>query len=73
MTATTLEARPYRLKRVPLEPAAQEFADSSANPPYLFDLGPIEGRKVVDQTQDGDIKTPDADCDELDLRHAMRP
>ena len=26
-----------------LEPAAQEFADATANPPYLFDLGPGEG------------------------------
>lgn len=31
-----------------LERAAQEFADATANPPYLFDLGPVEGRKVVD-------------------------
>ena len=28
---------------VVLEPAAQEFADATANPPYLFDLGPDEG------------------------------
>ena len=26
-----------------LEPAAQEFADATASPPYLFDLGPVEG------------------------------
>ena len=25
---------------VVLEPAAQQFADATANPPYLFDLGP---------------------------------
>jgi hypothetical protein len=30
-----------------LEPAAREFAAATANPPYLFDLGPIEGRKTV--------------------------
>ena len=28
---------------VVLEPAAQEFADATANPPYLYDLGPIRG------------------------------
>ena len=32
-----------------LEPAAQEFADATANPPYLFDLGPTKGRATVDQ------------------------
>ncbi|TQM26390.1 alpha/beta hydrolase [Nocardia bhagyanarayanae] len=34
-----------------LEPAAQAFVEATANPPYLFDLGPIEGRKVVDEVQ----------------------
>ncbi|MEV5149298.1 esterase, partial [Streptomyces sp. NPDC052727] len=27
-----------------LEPAAAEFAAATANPPYLFDLPPAEGR-----------------------------
>src|ERR1700733_12710124 len=36
-----------------LETAAQEFADSTANPPFLFDLPPEEGRKMVDSVQDG--------------------
>ena len=27
-----------------LEPAAQAFVEATANPPYLFDLGPVEGR-----------------------------
>ncbi|WP_431958318.1 alpha/beta hydrolase [Nocardia lijiangensis] len=34
-----------------LEPAAQAFVEATANPPYLFDLGPIEGRKAVDEVQ----------------------
>ena len=46
---------------VVLEPAAQEFADATANPPYLFDLGPVEGRKTVDQVQAGNIGKPDVD------------
>ena len=29
-----------------LEPAAQEFADATANPPYLFDLSIEDGRKT---------------------------
>ena len=30
-----------------LEPAAREFASATANPPYLFDLGPDKGREVA--------------------------
>jgi hypothetical protein len=41
-----------------LEPAAQEFADATANPPYLFDLGPVEGRKVVDDVQSPEVEVP---------------
>jgi acetyl esterase len=43
---------------VVLEPAAQAFADATANPPYLYDLTPAEGRKVVDDTQSGEIFKP---------------
>ncbi|MEU5185101.1 alpha/beta hydrolase [Streptomyces longwoodensis] len=44
-----------------LEPAAQAFAEATANPPYLFDLGPVEGRKAVDEVQSGDITKPEID------------
>jgi acetyl esterase/lipase len=37
-----------------LEPAAADFAAATANPPYLFDLGPVEGRKAVDEVQSGE-------------------
>src|SRR3954470_18376294 len=49
---------------VVLEPAAQEFADATANPPYLADLGPVDGRKVVDETQSGEIDKPDVDIED---------
>ena len=48
MTTTTAQ--------VPLEPAAREFAEATASPPCLFDLGPVEGRKVVDEVQSGEIE-----------------
>ncbi|MGI5164443.1 alpha/beta hydrolase [Spirillospora sp. CA-253888] len=48
-----------------LETAAQEFVEATANPPFLYDLGPVEGRKTVDNVQDGDVPVPDADV--LDL------
>ncbi|MEU8717682.1 alpha/beta hydrolase [Streptomyces sp. NPDC048663] len=38
-----------------LEPAAQAFVEATANPPYLFDLAPAEGRKAVDEVQSGEI------------------
>jgi acetyl esterase len=39
--------------------------EATANPPYLPDLGPVEGRKVVDSVQDGDIPAPAADTEDL--------
>ncbi|MFF7449393.1 MULTISPECIES: alpha/beta hydrolase fold domain-containing protein [unclassified Streptomyces] len=44
-----------------LEPAAQAFVEATANPPYLFDLGPVEGRKAVDEVQSGEIAKPAID------------
>ncbi|MEU5518830.1 alpha/beta hydrolase [Streptomyces griseoaurantiacus] len=44
-----------------LEPAAQAFVEATANPPYLFDLGPVEGRKAVDEVQSGEIEKPAVD------------
>ncbi|HST84973.1 MAG TPA: alpha/beta hydrolase [Kineosporiaceae bacterium] len=37
-----------------LEPAAAAFAEATAQPPYLFQLPPNEGRKAVDEVQSGD-------------------
>ncbi|MFP1625135.1 alpha/beta hydrolase [Streptomyces sp. 5K101] len=42
-----------------LEPAAAAFTEATANPPYLFDLGPAEGRKTVDEVQSGEIGKPE--------------
>ncbi|MER6523953.1 alpha/beta hydrolase [Streptomyces sp. NPDC001508] len=44
-----------------LEPAAAAFAEATANPPYLFDLSPAEGRKAVDEVQSGEIEKPAID------------
>jgi acetyl esterase/lipase len=43
-----------KLNRMPdhvLEPAAQAFADATANPPFLYELGPEGARKVLDDVQ----------------------
>ncbi|GLZ11725.1 esterase [Actinomadura sp. NBRC 104425] len=52
---------------VVLEPAAQEFANATAKPPYLFDLGPVKGRETVDEVQSGEIDMPAAQIEELRL------
>jgi acetyl esterase len=36
---------------VVLEPASQEFVEATANPPFLYDLGPDGARKVLDDVQ----------------------
>lgn len=43
---------------VHLESEAREFAQATANPPFLFDLGPEKGRAMVDQVQSGPIEKP---------------
>src|SRR4051812_15461002 len=44
-----------------LEAAAQAFAEATANPPFLPELGPIEARKVLDDVQSGEIAMPQVD------------
>ncbi|MFJ3691463.1 alpha/beta hydrolase [[Kitasatospora] papulosa] len=45
-----------------LEPAAAAFAEATANPPYLFELAPADGRKAVDEVQSGDgVAKPEVD------------
>jgi acetyl esterase len=50
---------------VQLEPAAREFAEATALPPYLFDLGPEHGRQVVDQVQSEPADSPAADITDM--------
>jgi acetyl esterase len=57
MTATTA--------RVVLEPAAQAFADANADPPFLYELGPEEGRTVLDGVQSAAVAKPAVDIQDL--------
>jgi acetyl esterase len=50
-----------------LEAAALAFAEATANPPYLFDLPVSDGRKTVDQAQDGDFPDPAATRQDLTI------
>jgi acetyl esterase/lipase len=42
-----------------LEAAAQEFADATARPPFLYELGPDGARKVLDDVQAAPIAMPE--------------
>ena len=42
-----------------LEAAAQEFADATAKPPFLYELGPDGARKVLDDVQAAPIAKPE--------------
>ena len=66
-----------------LEPAAQAFADANANPPFLYQLTPEEGRPIVNgvqtdpppvmpQAEDRDITIPGGPTGEVRVR-IIRP
>jgi len=42
-----------------LEPAAREFANATATPPFLYELGPDGARKVLDDVQAAPVSMPD--------------
>lgn len=52
-------------KKVVLEAAALQFTKDTANPPYLFDLGPEKGRAAVDSVQSGKVNKLPVDVQEL--------
>jgi acetyl esterase len=49
---------------VDLEPQAKAVVDANANPPYLFELGPDQGRTAVDEVQSGPVKKPTVDIED---------
>lgn len=42
-----------------LEPAARAFADATAKPPFLYELGPDGARKVLDDVQAAPVPMPE--------------
>jgi acetyl esterase/lipase len=52
---------PTSTQQVVLEPAAQAFADATASPPFLPELGPVEARKVLDDVQSSATAMPEVD------------
>lgn len=54
-----------RFGNIVLEPAARAFADANSSRPFLFELGPEQGRAALDQEQSGSITKPEADITDL--------
>jgi acetyl esterase/lipase len=50
-----------------LEPDAQAFADANSTPPFLYQMSPEEGRKIVDSVQANPGQVPDADIADLTI------
>ena len=49
---------------VDLEPQAKAVVDANADPPFLFELGPDQGRRTVDAVQSGPVKKPTVDIED---------
>src|SRR5258708_3918910 len=51
--------------RIQLEPEAQAFAEAVAKPPFLFTLGPQQGRIALDEAQSGQVSKLPVDIEDL--------
>ncbi|MEA2160486.1 MAG: acetyl esterase [Solirubrobacteraceae bacterium] len=52
---------------VVLEPAAQEFADATSAPPFIYELSPEDAREVLEGVQRSPIDKPDVDIEDLTI------
>jgi acetyl esterase len=52
---------------VVLEPAAQEFADATSTPPFIYELSPDDAREVLEGVQRAPIDKPDVDIEDLTI------
>jgi acetyl esterase len=53
--------------RIQLEPEALAFAEATAQPPFLFDLGPEKGRATLDGVQSGLVSKLPVDIEDLTI------
>jgi acetyl esterase len=52
---------------VVLEPAAQEFADATSTPPFIYELSPDDAREVLEGVQRSPVDKPDVDIEDLTI------
>ncbi len=53
--------------RIQLEPEAHAFAEAAARLPWLFTLGPEQGRLALDEAQAGPVRKPAVDVEDLTI------
>ncbi|MEA2471065.1 MAG: acetyl esterase, partial [Thermoleophilaceae bacterium] len=49
---------------VVLEPAAQEFADATSTPPFIYELSPENAREVLEGVQRSAIDKPEVEIED---------
>jgi acetyl esterase len=52
---------------VVLETAAQEFADATSHPPFIYQLSPDKAREVLEEVQRSPIDKPDVDIEDITI------
>jgi acetyl esterase len=52
---------------VVLESDAQEFADATSTPPFIYELSPAEAREVLEGVQRSPIDKPDVDIEDISI------
>ena len=53
--------------QIQLEPEAQAFVEAAALSPWLFTLGPHQGRLALDKAQSGKVRRPAVDVEDLTI------
>ena len=53
--------------RIQLEPEAQAFAEAAAKPPFLFNLGPVKGRIVLNEAQSSHMSALQVEIEDLTI------
>lgn len=56
-----------RMQLIQLESEAQAFAEATAKRPFLFELGPEQGRTALDEVQSGPVSNPPVDMEDLTI------
>ncbi|HUN31646.1 MAG TPA: esterase, partial [Trebonia sp.] len=52
---------------VVLEPAAQEFADATSKPPFIYQLSPGNAREVLEEVQRSPVSKPDVEIEDITI------
>src|SRR6266567_4275847 len=59
------------INRIQLEPEAQAFAEAEALSPFLFALGPEQGRLALDEAQSGRVRKHPVDMEDLTITDGL--